>query len=329
MWYDVGKTLSYNALINMVIGGRGIGKTYGLKERALKNWIKKEKQFAYVRRYENELDMVKKTLFSDINGSGKYPMVEYSDGCYCIDGNIIGYPIPLSTSHKLKSASYPDVTLIIFDEFIIDTSLRVSYLKNEVKVFLDLIETIGRLRDDYIVFMLANSLSIVNPYTQYFDLINKTGNVRRTNDGLVLMEIIESSEEFKGAKVNTRFGRLINNTEYGDMAISNQFILDKDSFIAQRSLSSRYYLTIKHKGNYYGVWLDLNTGIYYASKSADINFPLKICRTLDDHDSGIIMVKSINDNMRWSYVVKALTKGNLYFDCLETKYMVLEVMGYG
>ena len=43
------------------------------------------------------------------------------------------------------------------------------YLKNEVFTFLNLLETIGRMRDIR-VFLLANSVTITNPYFLYFDL---------------------------------------------------------------------------------------------------------------------------------------------------------------
>lgn len=43
------------------------------------------------------------------------------------------------------------------------------YLKNEVFTFLNLLETIGRMRDIR-VFMLANSVTITNPYFLFFDI---------------------------------------------------------------------------------------------------------------------------------------------------------------
>ena len=144
MWYSPDKIMTHNALINMVIGPRGAGKTYGLKERAIKNWINKGERFVYLRRYDSELDKVKDTLFNDINLNSEYPPVTYKDGQYWMEEEMIGYAMPLSISNQLKSASYPDVTLIIFDEFIIDETQNQRYLKIEVRKLLVLIETIGR-----------------------------------------------------------------------------------------------------------------------------------------------------------------------------------------
>ena len=44
MWYDISKTLSYNALFNFVIGARGVGKTYAFKRWAIKDFLKNKKQ---------------------------------------------------------------------------------------------------------------------------------------------------------------------------------------------------------------------------------------------------------------------------------------------
>lgn len=55
MYYDINNTLSYNALFNIVLGGRGIGKSYQWKIKAVRDFLKKGKQFGYIRRYKDEL----------------------------------------------------------------------------------------------------------------------------------------------------------------------------------------------------------------------------------------------------------------------------------
>ena len=55
IFYDISKTLSYNALLNFIIGERGVGKSYQAKKFVAKRFINKHKQFAYIRRYKTEL----------------------------------------------------------------------------------------------------------------------------------------------------------------------------------------------------------------------------------------------------------------------------------
>ena len=50
IFYNPDKIISFNALLNIIIGERGVGKTYGLKTRVVKRFLNKNKQFAYIRR---------------------------------------------------------------------------------------------------------------------------------------------------------------------------------------------------------------------------------------------------------------------------------------
>ena len=43
IYYNYDKILSYNALLNFIIGERGVGKSYGAKLYVAKNFIKFEK----------------------------------------------------------------------------------------------------------------------------------------------------------------------------------------------------------------------------------------------------------------------------------------------
>ena len=119
MYYNIDDALSYNALFTMVMGGRGIGKTYSAKKRAIKNFLNKGEQFVYMRRYKSELKKIS-TFFSDI--AKEYPEHEFKSrakGVF-IDGKQAGFVMTLSTQVIEKSTAYPDVSLIIFEEFLID-----------------------------------------------------------------------------------------------------------------------------------------------------------------------------------------------------------------
>ena len=41
MYWDISKSLSYNCLFNFIVGARGVGKSYGAKDFAIRNFIKK------------------------------------------------------------------------------------------------------------------------------------------------------------------------------------------------------------------------------------------------------------------------------------------------
>ena len=60
MYYNYNDLFSYNAMFNFVIGERGVGKTYGILKKCVKDFIntmsnEHPRQFVYLRRYKSEL----------------------------------------------------------------------------------------------------------------------------------------------------------------------------------------------------------------------------------------------------------------------------------
>lgn len=325
MWYNVNKTLSHNALLNMVIGPRGTGKTYALKKKAIYNWVKKGKQFMYVRRYQTELDDVSDKLFKDV--------VENNDNCGIdiqIKGNtvlfndeIAGYTVALSRSHYLKSASFPLVDLIIFDEFIIEDG-KSRYLKNEVRSLLDLYETVARTREGVKLFLLANSLSFVNPYTIYWNIKKPThSNIAKTDNGLVMVELVDDNE-FKDMKRQTTFGKLIAGTDYEKYIVDNEFILDNDTFIERKSGICKYIFTFAYLGNMYGLWQNTSKGLYYVSEDVDPSCKFIYSVTLDDHRPNMMLLRASNKNI-FKTLLDAYKNGIARFENQKIKKMMEQI----
>ena len=139
----------------------------------------------------------------------------------------------LATSQDLKSTNFSKVTTIIFDEFLIEPGQKKYYLKDEVFVLLNLIETIARMRDVH-VYLLANATSIVNPYFLYFDIhLPYNSDIKTYKDNLILVQYLKN-EEYREAKKNSKFGKLISGTSFENYAVDNQFISDNANFIAKK-----------------------------------------------------------------------------------------------
>ena len=192
-YYNLQRVLSFNSLINIIIGERGVGKSYTCKKHVINRFIKKNEQFVYLRRYKTELKSSVPKFFDDIIANNEFPEAKFKvkNNLFYIDDNIAGYALPLSTANILKSTSFAQVKTIIFDEFIIDKGCY-HYLQNEVEQFLDIIETIARLRDVR-VFMLGNAISITNPYFTYFDLtLPYNSDIALFKDGSILVNYIKN-----------------------------------------------------------------------------------------------------------------------------------------
>lgn len=181
-WYSYNSIDKLKCQYNVIFGKRSNGKTYGGLGKVIKTFWETGKQGAYLRRYRDDFKgkrgsticdgVVKNGFISELT-NGKYDSVKFSSdmwylGKYDFDsGKVKPMEIPFMYGFALtqmehdKSTSYPNVTTIIFDEFL----SRVGYLNDEFMLFMNVISTIVRQRDDVTIYMLGNT---VNKYCPYF-----------------------------------------------------------------------------------------------------------------------------------------------------------------
>lgn len=180
-FYSLDKIKEYKCQYNLIFGKRSNGKTYSVLKEGLTNYVNHGKQMGYVRRYRE--DFVGKrgqTLFAALASDGtvsqltkgKWDGVRYMSGQWFLtntdekgrevrDSSPFCYGFSLASMEHDKSTSYPDITTVVFDEFI----SRLGYLQNEFVVFMNVLSTIIRQRDDVTIYMLGNT---VNKYCPYF-----------------------------------------------------------------------------------------------------------------------------------------------------------------
>ena len=329
MFYDFKKLLSYNALISFVIGERGVGKTYGAIKFAINDFLKNGHQFVYVRRYATELETSAPKFFDAIIENKEFEDHEFKVKTskkltrFFIDGKECGYALPLSTAMILKSTSFAKVKNIIFDEFIIATG-TYHYLKNEVHHFLDLIETIARLRDVR-VFCLANALTITNPYFNYFNLtLPYNSDFKVFKDGLIVVNYVKN-EKYREAKKRSRFGQLIAGTDYGKYAIDNKFLLDDKHFIQKRPAYATMFSTIIINHKSFGVWRDKKNDFIFISNDYDPTNPC--CFAIDNksHNEHTMLVNARNSPW-FKIVIDAYRMGLLRFENQNIKNEVMVII---
>ena len=254
MWYDKQQLLSHNKIMNMVLSNRGGGKTFHFTRWGIDDWKKNRKQCVWVRRYQTEIDemLLNGKFFDAVRPFYPDDELTIEGNLGYVNGEVAFYFIALSTSRQLKSNNYPDVNKIVFDEFIIDKG-RITYLKAEVEVFLDLYETVARTRDNVRAVLLANSITVVNPYFLFWNIKPDTTK-RFTVHGQVCVELFTDAD-FIAMKKRSRFGQLVDGTRYGDYAIDNKWLLDSETFIEEKSIKSEFMLGMKYNGVMYGFWL--------------------------------------------------------------------------
>ncbi len=322
MWYNYDKLISYNAILNFVIGERGVGKTYGATKFVLNEFIKKGVQFIYLRRYKTELKNSVPKFFDALinNNEFKDHKLKVKDNTFYCDGKICGYAIALSTANILKSTSFAKVKTIIFDEFIIDKGVY-HYLQNEVTQMLDIVETIGRLRDIRMLF-LGNAISITNPYFNYFSLtLPYKSDFKTFKNGLILVNYIKN-EKYREVKKASRFGQLIENTEYGKYAIDNEFLRDSKSFVGKKQGECKHQFILIVNNQKLGVWYNYDSTIMYVSQDYDPNCPIIFTLEIDSHTDSTILIKT-RSNTYYKFLVESFRLGKLYFESQQIKNNVL------
>lgn len=185
IFWNILPLLRKKADINLVIGQRGNGKTFGVLKYFLQQYKKTKKRFCYIRRWKDDIPQYNmEQLFLPFNnvieelfGEG-YSIAYKNHKFYLVNDagekvDIIGYVLCLSASHHTKSVSYTNVGYILFDEFIQTHGERE--LPQELSRYENTLSTIIRGGNKEVtVFLCANTVSKYSPYfMQYAIDINK------------------------------------------------------------------------------------------------------------------------------------------------------------
>lgn len=336
LYWDIKRTLSYNALFNFIIGSRGAGKTYGSLKYCVEKFLESQKrgktpwQFLYVRRLSTELEKLTKMrggrLFNAVQKEFPDHKLTAESNILKCDGEVCGYAQPLSTASILKSDAFPYVKMIVFDEFIIDNRGTYHYLKDEVTKFLDLYETVARTRDVTCMF-LSNAVSVTNPYFDFFHLDKPlNGDIQRfgkTKDILV-QNVVPA--ELMAIKKDSRFGNILKGTEYLEYAYDNEWLLDNTDFIEDKTQRSEYFLTLRYKDTYLGIWYDPVQWVYYVSNNVDLQFKRMYSVTTDDHKPNMLLLKTAKKTSFLSNLILAYESGAVRYESLKLKNWFRDIM---
>ena len=321
MYYDPNKTLSRQRLFNFVIGARGRGKTYGAKKTVIRNFLKSGKQFVYLRRYETEMPAAQmRNFFDDI--ADEFPEADFRayNGLFRINGDIAGWYFPLSKATMLKSIPFPNVSLIIFDEFIIEVGVY-RYLPNEVKTFLECYSTISRDRDVPVLFM-SNAITMTNPYFLYFKISFEEGQTLKLTK-FISVELLQG-EEFENHMKQTKFGQLIADTEYGQYNIQNKFLLDTDTFIASMPPETAYICTFIIQNREIGFYVSATETMWYLSDKVDRTCKRKFALKFAEHDQNSVLAQKSNPFIR--EMLDKYCQGNIRFTTQEVKNLMTDIL---
>lgn len=326
--YD--RVYSYNAMINWLIGERGVGKSFGILEKVINKYKKKKRKFIWCRRYLSDIETSvgkngRCTLTQAINPI-KFPNDKFTTTCgdkityIYMNGEVIGYGLALSRADDYKGVDFSDVDTLIFDEFLVQEGAG-RYLKNEPMLLLSLIETVFRLRENGKVFCLGNSSSVVNPHFDFFNLsIPYNNEIKTFKNGTMLVYYIKN-ETYREIKRKSTFGTIVSGTDYEKYAINNDFIGDNQNFIKKKPPTAKLFCNLILDNKVYGVWIK-NYEMFISTKS---NTSYKVLITLD-HTTHNNKTKLLKYNSPFiKNIVNHYKSGLLFFENQHIKHNMLDI----
>lgn len=334
------RIMSYNCLFNFIVGSTGCGKGFAITEMYIRKAIYEGKEFIHLRRSDVELKPAKKKFFDDMEAHNRFPGYGFRTigGEYqCIEldpetnepyddavWTTIGYAKYLSGARQQKSIPTPKVWSIWFDEFILPKKDWSKYLPDEVNTFLRFYDTVARMRDVK-VFFVSNAECIVNPYFLYFNIhIPYNTDICRIKDDIAF-EMVQN-EAFRKMRRETRFGKLIAGTDYGEYAIENSFGTERHTDIYKINSTFYYMFSLLYNEHKIGVYRSNEEQKIVLSLKYDDTYRPRLELTTKDGKLNKMMITARNRNVYLNSLFQWYINGFVYYESLKVKQIMEPIM---
>lgn len=344
-YYDRLKTLILprNADVNMIIGARGLGKTYGVRKYMIEDYLKNGYCFVEVTRFREENNDVAANYFSRVVQDNIFPDYDFrttnkiaeirkkKTGKKENQWKTIGYFIPLSLQQQKKKSTYVNVRNICMDEIIIDNDDRYhTYLKNEFEQLAKLVDTVTRERADDTglrkprVFLLGNACDAFNPYFRHYDVpLEPEHGLQWLGGKTCLLDYVRDDEYAEQKTKNTVAGRMLKNND--DVTSKNNFARHNTDFIEKTHGHAKLTYVFRWLQNEYGVCVDLRCGYVFVSSKYDSGARVPyFAITREDNKLNYLTANMAKDLIRNLTSYYAL--GYLRYDTVETQHAVSEML---
>lgn len=341
MYYDGTKLLSLKDIngntpeIYICSTNRSAGKTTWFNRWFVKRFIEHGEKFMLLYRFDYELSDIADKFFKEIK-TLFYPELNMksksmSRGVYhnlYLNEKHCGYAVAINKADNIKKLShlFADTERMLFDEFQSETN---HYCPNELIKFQSIHTSVARGGGKQVryvpVYMLANNVSLLNPYYTALNVSSRLSNAKFVRgDGFVIEQGFNQSVSDR--QKETAFNRAFADSSYVKYSTENVYLNDNLAFIDRPQGKSNYLCTLKYDNVSYGIREYPEQGIIYCDKSFDNSYKFKITVDTADHDINYVMLKR-NDvllsTLRWFF-----EKGAFRFKDLQCKEAVLKCLSY-
>lgn len=355
-YYDGTKLLSLKDLNNekpeifICTSNRSAGKTTYFNKLAMNRFFKdNNRKFMLVYRFKYELGGCSDKFFKDIqqlffpqyamedetraNGNYRELFVGYPNEDGKLDTETkksCGYAIALNAADQLKKLShlFSDTDCMIFDEFQSEIN---HYCGQEVEKLISIHTSVARGQGKQVryvpVYMISNPVSLINPYYTSLGIgarLQAQTHFLRGNGWVLEQGFNESASN---AQKESAFNKAFANSKYMAYNTEAVYLNDNTAFIEKPTTGKgTYKLTLRYKGNDYGVIEYTQEGIIYVSNKADTSYPTRIAVTTEDHQINYVMLDSYAGYI--AVLRRLFERGIFRFKDLNCKEALMAAIGY-
>ena len=322
-WVNWDYIITQGAAFTMVVGARGVGKTYGI----MKYCIEHDIPFIYLRRLKTQLELcasVDGNPFNKLNTDLEMNIRPQNTraGVVFADGEkTIALGVALSTVANVRGFDYSRFNMIIFDEAIASDGERP--IPKEFNVFLNFYETVNRNRelsgqDPVRCILLGNANRLTNPYFSGWHFMKTALNMIRgrqmvwfsADRSRMMIMLLDSriSNRKKDTALYKNAGK-----DFTMMALDNAFRTDGTNI---RSMPIREFNHLVSIGDI-GIYRHKSERLYYVS------FLTRGENTYEAYGMGLKMFQQDFYNLRLFYLVNKI----VYFENYEAELIFRELFG--
>lgn len=333
-WFELRNYIPKIRPYTFIIGGRGIGKTFGTIDLFMDETFMHGSPFIYMRNKSIQLkesatqfgnpfkkwNKLRGRSVQIVPESEHYIISEKMyEGKKLVKETVYGYACSLSTFENLRGVDLSDVKYVLFDEFIELSTLTFD----QFATFSNFYETVNRDRElegeePLKVIFLSNAQKLDNPILSKYGLITiieemlKNGiETRVSRDCTIMLPKSNVSE----LKKDTALYRMTAGTEFYDEAINNQFANDSFTGIKKRKIIE--YVGVCKIDDIY-LYKHKHDTHYYLTNTRVLNVP-----EFSSRDQRLLFMHHYGLKL-----IEMYAAGRLYFENFTIKSKIMDILNY-
>lgn len=250
---DFSKMEKLAGTLNIVIGPRNAGKTYG----ALLHFTGAGRPFIFLRTQKSQIDLVfsdELSPFNKLNRDlstryfvdkvdksgliGVYNDYKEENGKRLPAGDIVGYCLALSQVGATRGFNLDDVDILIYDEFVAHPGEVVRGANKQFTMYADIVFTLNRAREmdgrpALQQWLFGNSDDLANNILLELRIVNNIIKMRQAGENYLKLPerdiaifLLDDSPAAARLSATSKLSRVFAGSSYADMAFKNDFVYD-------------------------------------------------------------------------------------------------------